>query len=184
MGMIALAAVAAIGAVGTYQESQKAAQSAHQQAQAQQQALQAQGRAADVETQRQRIQQVREARIRRAQVMSSAGSDGMGLTGGTSGVTGAVGSINSQMASNIGTINQQQTFAQQATTAYQQAAGFGAQVAQHQARAQQWQTIGNIGSAGFGRMGGWEKLFGGANYTGNNVPGVGSTATIMDKYQF
>lgn len=163
MGTVVLIGSALVGAASAVQSAQsqkKAAGAAQEQAQAQRESLAAQGRSATVETQRQRIAQIREARIRRAQVLASAGAEGMGL-GGTSGVTGAVGSISSQMASNIGTINQQETFAQQATQANMAAADAASRVALYQAKGAQWQSIGGMAGTIFDRAGGWTSIFGG-----------------------
>lgn len=116
------------------------AKATKQAAAAQREATAAQGRSASVEAQKARIQQVREARIRRAQVLSAGTSAGLGT--GTSGIGGAVGSISTQMAENIGTINQQQTFAQETSAALQVAAD-------KQVTAQKWQMIGQFSKSIF-----------------------------------
>lgn len=136
--------VTVFSAVQQYEAAGEASDAAGRQAQAQKESQAAQGRMAEVEAQRARIAQVREARIRRAQVLASTGAIGQG----SSGVQGAIGSIGTQAASNIGTINQTQSFAQQATAANQRAADAGAQIGEAQAKGQQWQAIGTIFGAG------------------------------------
>lgn len=152
MAAISSLIVAGISAAATVYSANRQSKAAKQQAAAQREATAAQGRAANVEAQRARIQQVREARIRRAQVIS-AGTEG-GLGTGTSGMGGAVGSISSQAASNIGTINQQQTFAEQTSAALQQATDYGV-------KAQQWQMIGSFSKSIFDQQGGFTTIFGG-----------------------
>lgn len=152
-----IAAVAVgVSAAATVYSSNKQAKATKQAAAAQREATAAQGRASSVEAQRARIQQVREARIRRAQVLSSGTNAGLGT--GTSGIGGAVGSIASQMGENIGTINQQQTFAQETSAALQQSADY-------QVKAQKWQMIGNFSKSIFNQAGGFTTIFGG------NTPG-------------
>jgi len=150
---IALAglAVSAVGAIGSYVQGQKAADSAAD-------AEKAKQRMAEVEAQRERIKQVREARIRRAQVVASSQNTGLG--GFSSGVAGATSSIASQTASNIGSINQTEAFASQASSALQKSANY-------QVGAQTWQTIGNAGTSIFNNAGGFTTIFG-----GNNIKGV------------
>lgn len=119
---------------------------------AQREAGEAQSRAASVEAQQARITQVREARIRRGQV-TAAGTNS-GLDTGTSGIGGAVGSISSQMGSNIGNINQQETFAQETSAALQRSADA-------QVEGQKWQQIGNFSQSIFTDVGGFGTLLGG-----------------------
>lgn len=155
--MAALTTILAIGALTVSAGSMiMQSQAANRQADAQRAASAAQGRSANVEAQRARIQQVREARLRRAQVVSAA--EGSGLGTGTSGVGGAVGSIASQMGSNIGTINQQQTFAEETSVALQKSADAGVE-------AQQWQMIGNFSQSIFTQQGGMTTIFGGNTST-------------------
>lgn len=146
----AIAAVAALGA--TVYSGQQQAKATKQSAAAQREATAAQGRASSVEAQRARIQQVREARIRRAQVLSSGTNAGLGT--GTSGIGGAVGSISTQMAENIGTIGQQENFAQETSAALQVAAD-------KQVTAQKWQMIGGFSQSIFNASGGFTTIFGG-----------------------
>jgi len=136
-GIIAVTAISAGAAVYSGQQQAKATKKA---AQAQQEASAAQSRSAAVESQRARIQQVREARIRRGQVISAGTAAGLGM--GTSGLGGAIGSISTQMAENIGTIGQQQTFAQETGTALQESAN-------QQVKAQRWQQIGQFSQSIF-----------------------------------
>lgn len=133
-------AVSVISTAMQHEAAGDAADAAGNQAQAQKESQAAQGRMAEVEAQRARIAQVREARIRRSQVLASTGAIGQG----SSGVQGAIGSIGTQTSSNIGVINQTQSFAQQATAANQRAADAGGEIAQAQAKGQQWQTINSI----------------------------------------
>lgn len=165
---VAVAAISGIASFVSSQQQAKAAkrgadqqrQAAEQQAQAQRESIAAQGRMQQIEAQRARIAQVREARIRRASIIASAGNVGLGA--GTSGVGGSVGSIQSQAASNIGTISQKQTFADQATTANQHAAdaasAFTAAGATAQAKMAQWQAIGSVANSVFDAAGGWETI--------------------------
>lgn len=85
---------------------------------AQAQSQQAQKRMSEIDAQKQRIAQVREARIRRAQILASKGGTGPG----TSAIVGGMSAITSQERSNIGTINQTQDLASQASAYNQQAA--------------------------------------------------------------
>lgn len=151
-------AVSAGSAVMSYESQQDAADAAEQQATAQKESLRAQQKMADVEAQRQRIQQVRESRIRRAQILASSGNTGLGV--GTSGVSGSVSSVGSQAASNIGMINQTQTFAAEASAANQRAADAASRGARAQATAAQWQSIGGFSQSIFKDLGGWNKVFG------------------------
>lgn len=134
--------ISAVSAISQYQAGKKQAAAAEQGAQAQREGIAAQGRMANVDAQRQRLQQLREARIRRGAVLASAGSAGLGP--GTSAISGATSSITTQAASNIGTINQTQTFASEASAASQRAADAASAGAQAQATGQQWQAIGTI----------------------------------------
>lgn len=138
----------AVGAASAVSQSNAAKKAAS----AQRAAGEAQSRAASVEAQRARIAQVREARIRRAQVVSSGTNVGLGM--GTSGIGGAVGSISSQMGSNIGDINQQETFAQETSNALQKSVNA-------QAEGQKWQQIGNFSQSIFNQSGGFTTIFGG-----------------------
>lgn len=145
MSGVAVAA-AVVGAAATVYSANKTAAAAKQSAAAQREATAAQSRSASVEAQKARISQIREARIRRAQVLSS-------------GIGGAVGSISTQMAENIGTIGQQQTFAQQTTNALQLATDKGLE-------AQKWQMIGQASKTIFDNAGGFTTIFGGNTPTG------------------
>ena len=143
MGVSLAVASVVIGAISLeqqYEAGNKAAGSAKQAAAAQKESQAAQGRMAEVEAQRARIAQVREARIRRAQIIGSTTN----LGPGTSGVSGATGSVTSQESSNIGLINQTQTFAQQATAANQRAADASSAMVEAQQKGAQWQTINTI----------------------------------------
>jgi hypothetical protein len=150
--MAITAVVAAVGAASTVYSAQQQSKAAKNAANAQREATAAQGRSASVEAQRARIAQIREARIRRAQVLSSGTNSGLGF--GTSGLGGAVGSISTQMAENIGTINQQQTFAQETSAALQKATDYNVE-------AQKWQMIGQFSKSIFDNAGGFTTIFGG-----------------------
>lgn len=156
--MAAFTTLLAIGSLATtaYSVSEQS-KAAKKSASAQRDASAAQGRASAVEAQQARTQQIREARIRRGQVVSAA--EGSGLGTGTSGIGGAVGSISSQMGQNIGTINQQQTFATETSVALQKSAD--AQVDQ-----QKWQQIGNFSQSIFSQAGGMTTIFGGNTHKG------------------
>lgn len=145
-----------VGLTGTAISMAGQARAAKDAAKAQREASAAQSRAASVEAQRARIQQAREARIRRAQVLASGTNTGLGT--GTSGIGGAIGSISSQMGANIGAINQQQTFADQTSTALQKAADANV-------KGQQWQMIGGFSQSIFNKEGGFTTIFGGNTST-------------------
>lgn len=113
-------------AVGQYRSGQEAAA-------AQEKAQEAQSRATQVSAQRERLQALREARIKRAQIQSLAGVQGVG----GSGVQGAVSSIGSQLGANIGYMNVQEGFAQQASQA-------NIQASQAMAEGATWQAIGGL----------------------------------------
>jgi len=104
-------------------------------ADAQRESQQAQQRSASANAQRERIKAMREARIRAAQIEASAGAAGMGQL--SSGVAGSIASIGSQAGANIGQINVQEGFAEEASLANQRAANAMADAAQ-------WQAIGGI----------------------------------------
>lgn len=149
--------VSLIGLEQSYEQSNQAAAAAEARATAEREGIAAQDRAAKVSAQKERIKSLREARIARARVLSSAATEGVGAQ--SSGVSGATSSITSQFGSNIGTINQAQTFGEQASAANSRAASAGADIASHQALAQQWQMIGNLGQSAFQIEGGWKSLF-------------------------
>lgn len=158
--------IAAIGlgvqlmGMGNQQDAaQEQSQAMRDQAEAQKQSEQAKARMAEVQAARERVSQVREERIRRAQVISSAGNQGLGA--GTSGVAGSVSSIGSQAGANIGFINQQETFAGDASKANQNAADASARAGVAAAEGAQWQTIGSFGSSVFKDAGGFTTIFGG-----------------------
>lgn len=139
--------------------SQEQASAMRDQAEAQKQSEQAKSRMAEVQAARERVSQVREERIRRAQVISSAGNQGLGA--GTSGVAGSVSSIGSQAGANIGFINQQETFAGDASKANQNAADAAGRAGVAAAEGAQWQAIGAFGSSMFKDAGGFTTIFGG-----------------------
>lgn len=147
VGFFAVAAIVVGAAVSVYSSNQQAKASKNA-ANAQREATAAQGRQSSVEAQKERIRQQREARIRRGAIISSGVNSGLGS--GSSGIGGSIGSVATQMAENIGTINQTQTFAQETGTALQKAADYNV-------KAQKWQAIGQIGqsifSAGTGAYG-------------------------------
>lgn len=153
-------AISAFSAVQQMGAADDAADAAGQQADAQRKAEQARSRQSEVEAQRQRIQQIREGRVRRAQVISSTGNEGLGFSG-TSGSVGATAGITSQVASNIGNINQSQGFASEISTYNIQAGQAGADMAQAQANGAMWQKIGGVGDSIFQAKGGWTTIFGG-----------------------
>ena len=128
-------------------------------AQAQKEAEQAKSRIAERENARARIEQAREARIRVASIQASTGAAGIGA--GTSGVAGSVSSIGSQAGSNIGFINQQETFAGQASAAMQRSADATARAGVASAEGAQWQQIGGLANAAFSQAGGFTTIFGG-----------------------
>lgn len=128
-------------------------------AQAQKEAEQAKARIAERENARARIEQAREARIRVASIQASTGASGIGA--GTSGVAGSVSSIGSQAGSNIGFINQQETFAGQASAAMQRSADATARAGVASAEGAQWQQIGGLANAAFSQAGGFTTIFGG-----------------------
>lgn len=163
-------AVTAASAVSQHSQGKKAARAAEEQAQAQKEGIAAQSRSAQVDAQRQRVAQTREARIRRAQVLASSGNSGIGI--GSSAVTGGISSIGSQEGANIGSIGQQQTFANEASAASQRAADAGASIAQAGAKAQQWQAIGSIAGSVFQQKDGFTTLSGG-NTVPSAYPGQG-----------
>ena len=131
---------AVIGAAATIYSADQASDAAEDQAAAQRDASAAQGRMSSAEAARERIKQAREARIRRAQVASAGSNAGLGMT--SSGISGAVGSISSQMASNIGTINQTEGFAAEISAANQRGADA-------QTDMMKWQAWGNVGQTIF-----------------------------------
>ena len=130
-------AISGVSAGEQMRAGQKAEEAAKKQAAFQVKAEQARGKMAEIQAHRERIAQVREARIRKAQILSHTGLMGQG----TSGISGATSSVESQMVSNIGTIGQTQTFAEQASFANQQAAFAGADIFKAQQQQQMWQTI-------------------------------------------
>ena len=160
IGAVAGAAVGAYSSYQSYKEQKKAASAQQQMASAQKESIAAQQRGANVQAARERMQMAREARIRRSQVLATAGLTGMGAAG-TAGVTGAVSSIGAQLGANIGTANVLTGFAEIASQANQQAADFASKASGHMAKAQQWQTIGSIGSSIFSQAGGYTTIFGG-----------------------
>jgi len=131
---------AVIGAAATVYSSNKASDAAKKQASAQRDSQAAQGRMASADAARSRIQQAREARMKRGQIIGAGASSGLGS--GTTGITGAVGSIGSQLASNVGTINQTESFAAEIGAANQRGADAQGDI-------MKWQAIGNIGSTIF-----------------------------------
>lgn len=138
---------AVIGAAATIYSGQQQAKAAKQQAAAQREATAAQQKMAGAQAAKERLSQIREARMRAGAIASAAGSSGMGQA--SSGVAGSISSIGSQTASNIGSINVQEGFAEMASVANQRAADA-------QAKQMKWQAIGNIGqtifSTAFNRM--------------------------------
>lgn len=158
-GWVAIGAliVAVVGLATSYDQGQIAQSQADEAAAANRRAIQAQERAANVKAQQERIKTLREARIARAQLLSGATSAGLGA--GSSGVSGGTSSITSQAGANIGAINVAQTFAQEASLANQQSATINAELASTQAKAAQWQAIGNIGMQQFGSQGGFKTIF-------------------------
>ena len=135
-------ATAVIGAAATVYSSQQQSKAAKAQAAAQRDATAAQGRMSSADAARERIKQAREARVRRAQIVSAGSNAGLGTGGGTSGISGAVGSVSSQMASNIGTINQTEGFAAEISAANQRGADA-------QTDMMKWQAWGNVGQTIF-----------------------------------
>lgn len=132
-------------------------------ANAQRQAEAAKARISERENARQRIQQAREARIRAASIQASTSAAGVGA--GTSGVAGSVASVGSQTGSNIGFINQQETFAGEASSALQRAADATSRAGVAQAEGAQWQQIGGLANQAFTQFGGFTTIF-----KGNTIP--------------
>lgn len=139
IGTIAVVGTAVGAATSIYSTSQ-AAKASKQQAAAQRDSQAAQGRMSSAEAARSRIQQAREARVKRGQVIGAGSNSGLGS--GTTGITGAVGSIGAQLASNVGTINQTESFAAEIGAANQRAADAQGDI-------MKWQGIGAIGSTIF-----------------------------------
>lgn len=130
-----------------------------EQAAAQRESSAAQGRMAEIDAQRQRVQQVREARIRRAQILASQGETGAG----TSATVGGLSSVTTQVASNIGNINQTQGLAAAASAANQRAADAASSAAN-------WEAFGNLVQAASPLQQNLTTIFG-----GNTFPKVGTT---------
>lgn len=129
----------------------------------QKQAEQAKARSAEVESARQRVEQMRQDRIRRAMIEGTTTNQGIGKS--TSGVVGSTSSSQSQASSNIGFINQQESFAQAASTAMQGAADATSRAGVAGAEAQQWQMWGGLANKAFDQFGGFTTIFG-----GNKIP--------------
>jgi len=162
-----MGAAVAIGAIVSgasqakqYRESKKAASAAKRQAEIERQAELTKARYSNVQAQKARIQQVREARIRRAQVTAATGGEGLGFAG-TSSFQGSIGSITSQENANITATNADQTLGN-SISAFNIASGEAqSDILEAGARAQQWQTIGNIGTSIFNAGGGFTTIFDG-----------------------
>lgn len=150
---IVTAVVAVVSLGVSIDQGNKAARASREQAAAQKEAVKVQGRQDALEAQRERIKQVRAARIARAQVLSGASASGVGA--GSSGVAGATASIGSQLASNIGDIGVRQSFAEQTSAFNVQAADAASRGATAQAKAAQWQAIGNFSTSIFTASGGF-----------------------------
>lgn len=132
MGQFALVASAVVGAVGTVASISQQRKSA---------SLQQKQQA--VETRRSQRQAIREAQIRRAQVMQSSIAGGSNLG---SGLAGGMSSVGSQVGSSLGYSTQMSGLSQDISMASQNA-----------------QTAGSLGELGFkvfGKVGGWDKLWG------------------------
>jgi len=147
MAAIAGLIISVVGLGLSYLQGEEAKQLEEDRSQSSKRAEEAQQRAANVKAQQERIKQTREARIARAQVISGATTSGIGA--GSSGISGATSSISSQLGANIGSINVAQTFAEQASTANQQAANAASAGAIAGIQAQQWQTISGVGQSIF-----------------------------------
>lgn len=138
-------AVSVVSAGASYSQQKKAAKE-------QKKAQEAEKRASSVEAARARMEQIREARIRAARIKAQAGAEGTGMV--SSGIAGALSSIGSQTGANIGAINVQQGFANEATAALQRAASA-------QSKAATWQQIGQVSGSIFSDLGGFTSIFGG-----------------------
>lgn len=134
MSGVVIAATVVSAAVGVYSAVQQA-NAAEDAAAAQKKANKAQQASASAAAAQERIKQARAARIAAAQAEQAGVLGGMGA--GSSIISGAVGSASSQMASNIGQINVQESFAEQASIWNQKAADAMSSAAQ-------WQSIGNF----------------------------------------
>ncbi len=119
----------------------------------------AESRIAEVRNARERIEQAREARVRAASIAAATTNQGIGA--GTSGVAGSLGSVRSQASSNIGFINQQESFAGEASRLLQVAADHSSNAATAGAEGAQWQQIGALAGQAFGQAGGFTTIFGG-----------------------
>lgn len=138
--MVGVAIVAGVSAAATVYSGQQQASAAKKQAQAQNEANRANQAAASAQAARQRVEQARAQRIAAGRAVQAGVNTGGGVD--SSKVTGAVSSATSQAAANIGAINVQETFAEQASQALQRAANYGAQAAK-------WQAIGGFSKSIF-----------------------------------
>lgn len=128
-------AATVIGTAVRFYSGIQQAEAAQDAADAQKEANKANQAAASAQAAQERIKQARAARIAAAQAEQAGANGGMGA--GSSIISGAVGSASSQMASNIGQINVQESFAEQASIWNQKAADAMSSAAQ-------WQSIGNF----------------------------------------
>ena len=132
MPQFATVASAVIGAVGTVASISQQKKAAK--LSARQQALQ---------TQRSQRQAIREAQIRRSQVQASSVAAGSNLG---SGLAGGMSSLGSQIGGSLGFSTQMSGLRNQITKAGSRASTYGA--------------MGELGFTAFGKLGGWDKVFG------------------------
>jgi hypothetical protein len=132
MPQFALVASAVVGAVGTAVSisQQRKAADLQQKQQA-------------VETRRSQRQAIREAQIRRAQITQSSVAGGSNLG---SGLAGGMSSIGSQIGSSLGYSTQMSGLSKEISMASQKAELAG--------------SLGGLGFNVFGKVGGWDKLWG------------------------
>jgi uncharacterized protein YcfJ len=96
-----------------------------------------------VQTQRSQRQAIREAQIRRSQVQASSVAAGSNLG---SGLAGGMSSLGSQIGGSLGFSTQMSGLSNQITMAGSRASTYGA--------------MGELGFTAFGKLGGWDKVFG------------------------
>lgn len=111
---------------------------------AQQQEERAQ-RMEDVRAQRARVEEQRRARLKAGQILAAGGTSGLGMTG-TAPMLGAIGAVSTQMGSNIGDINVEQSYAQEQSQSNIAQAQQQSKIYEAQASAAGWQQLGTMAS--------------------------------------